>query len=182
MLPGSALNSDRMDKHYFDVVGKPMFSLSGDIIFRTCRHGLHTLQPSKNRKQGVLNPIKENGGTSLGKSSAKTQVLNAWCFRSQIFASIVIQVSHMSILINDYKHYTSFTRHIINFQKCKLVEKPLKIVNWLIHNSVIRSVPLLGATRLAIPRPGGPLWLATLCPGEPQWLSSPQSTSPCPRP
>ena len=47
---------------------------------------------------------------------------------------------------------------------------------------VVGSVPLLGATRLAIPRHGGPLWLATLCPGEPQWLSSPQSTSPCPRP
>ena len=80
MLPGSALNSDRMDKHYFDVVGKPMFSLSGDIIFRTCRHGLHTLQPSKNRKQGVLNLIKENGGTSLGKSSAITQDLKCLVF------------------------------------------------------------------------------------------------------
>ena len=41
---------------------------------------------------------------------------------------------------------------------------------WNIY-TVIRSVPLLGATRLTIPRPGGPLWLATLCPG-----------GPCPRP
>ena len=41
---------------------------------------------------------------------------------------------------------------------------------------------MLGATRLAIPRPVGPLWLATLCPGKAQRLSSPQSTSTCPRP
>ena len=32
---------------------------------------------------------------------------------------------------------------------------------------VIRSVPLLGSTRLATPRPGGPLWLAWARYGEP---------------
>ena len=95
---------------------------------------MQTQQHSKNRKQVVLNLIKENSGTILRKSSAKNQEFKRLAFKITDFRQHSnTSFTHVHFDQRLQPHDTSFTRHISNLPKHNIMEKPLKksVVNWL---------------------------------------------------